>query len=206
MWDWDLINKSADATIYFGMAVGATLLFLVRLAMSMIGGDAGSDHGGDFSVDVHGDAMGAGQPGDAHQDSTGAFKLLSILSLLAFFMGAGWMGLACRIDWQLGGGASLAAALGFGFVCMLLSSLLMRSMRSLNSEPRIDMRLCIGSAAQVYLPIPPRGAGKGQVRVNVNGQSRIVAAGSIGPAIAAFQSVKVLSVDSDDSIVVEPQT
>ncbi len=206
MWDWELLNKSADTTIYFGMAVGATLLFLLRLALSMIGGDAGGDHGGDFSMDVHGDAMGGDHPGDAHHDSTGAFRLLSTLSVLAFIMGAGWMGLACRLDWQLGRGASLAAAFAFGFVCMLLSSLLMRSMRSLNSEPHIDMRLCIGSAAQVYLPIPPRGAGRGQVRVNVDGRSRIVAAGSIGPAIPAFRSVKVLSVESDDSIVVEPQT
>jgi hypothetical protein len=202
---WDLFNKSADVSIYAGMAISATLLFLLRLVLSMIGGDAGGDHGGDFSIDVHGDGIGHDAAGDGHHDSTGAFKLLSVLSVLAFFMGAGWMGLACRLDWQLGTGASLAAAMGFGFACMLLAALLMRSMRSLNSEPHVDLRRCIGGVAQVYLAIPPRGAGRGQVRVSVDGQSRIVPAGSSGPAIAAFQSVKVLAVESDDSIVVEPK-
>jgi hypothetical protein len=201
---WDLINTSADATIYFGMAVGATLLFLLRLVLSMIGGDAGGDHAGDF--EVHADAPGGVEhSADAHHDTTSAFKLLSTLSILAFIMGAGWMGLACRVDWRLGSSASLAAALGFGFVCMLLAALLMRSMSKLNSEPTYDLRHCIGSAAQVYLPIPPRGAGRGQVRVSVDGRSRIVSAGSVGPAIPAFRSVKVLAVDADDSIVVEPQ-
>ena len=50
-----------------------------------------------------------------------------------------------------------------------------------------------------------RGPGQGQVRVNVQGRSRIVAASSNGPALAAFPSVKVLSVQQDNSLVVEPQ-
>ncbi|HTE06785.1 MAG TPA: hypothetical protein VK824_11350 [Planctomycetota bacterium] len=200
----DLSGLSTDATIYLGMAASSTLLFLLRLVLSMIGGDAGGAHGGDFGMHVDSPA-GADHGADHHGDSTSAFKLFSLLSLLGFFMGAGWMGLACRLDWELGSGASLAAALGFGCVCMLLTAVLARSMRSLNSEPQLDLRLCIGTAGQVYLPIPPRGAGRGQVRVNVDGRSRIVPAGSAGPAIAAFQSVKVLAVDSDDSIVVEPQ-
>ncbi|MGQ0551691.1 MAG: hypothetical protein ACT4PU_00555 [Planctomycetota bacterium] len=205
---WETIGQSTDATVYFVMAAAATLLFLARLAMAMFGG--GGDHGGDFDVHVDTGAGGAdhaaGAQDSQHADSTAAFQLFSMLSLLAFFMGAGWMGLACRIDWQLGSLPSLAAAVGFGGLCMVLAAVLARSMRSLNSEPFSDLRLCVGSMAQVYLAIPARGQGRGKVRVSVQGRSRIVPAGSSGPSIAAFSSVKVLSVESDNSIVVEPQS
>ena len=108
---WDAIQQSTDSTIYFVMAVSATLVFLVRLVMAMLGGDSGG-HGGDFDVHMDTGMGGADHAGvDAHHpDSTATFQLFSVLSLLAFFMGAGWMGLACRIDWRLGPVPSLLAA------------------------------------------------------------------------------------------------
>ena len=98
LFDWRaVIALGYDTAVYLIIAVAGTLLFLIRLAFTYFGGG-----GGDFEVD-----------GDF--DTDGAFTFFSVLSILAFFMGAGWMGLACRLDWGLGRlPSSLIAAEGDG--------------------------------------------------------------------------------------------
>ena len=201
---WDQIQGSTDTLLYFALASLATLLFLGRLALVLIGMD-GSDHGGDFDVTVLDDGGGAGDVSDHGQGHThGAFALFSTLSVLAFFMGAGWMGLAARITWQLGPGASGLASLGFGFACMLLAAFLMSNVYRLNKEVSVDMESCVGEAAQVYLTVPPKGRGRGQVRVTVSGRSRIFPAESSGPELPAFATVTVVSVRPDRTVIVAP--
>ncbi len=83
LFDWaGLVSFGSDAAAYFVMAIVGTSLFLLRLALSFFGMD--------------GDTDGAL---DADGGTDAAFSLFSVLSILAFFMGAGWMGLACRVDW-----------------------------------------------------------------------------------------------------------
>jgi len=198
---WEQIQSSADQLVYFVVGAAATALFLIRMGLMMAGiGDA--DHGGDFGTDVSGDADFAGHDA-GHVDSGATFQIFSLLSMLAFFMGAGWAGLAARLTWGWGAGPSAAAAVGFGILCMLLAAWLIKSMRRLEAAPRMNLAACVGSTAQVYLPIPARGQGQGQVRINIQGRSRIVAASTQGEALSAFTAVKVLSVQSDNSLLVE---
>jgi hypothetical protein len=200
---WETIQASTDQLVYFVLGAAATTLFLIRIGLMMAGiGDA--DHGGDFGTDIPGDSdFGHGHAD--HTTSSHTFQVFSLLSILAFFMGAGWAGLAARLSWDWSPGASAGAAVVFGVTCMFLAAWLIRSMRRLEAAPVMDLRACIGSVAQVYLNIPARGQGQGQVRVNVQGRSRIVAASSAAGALAAFTSVKVLSVQPDNSLVVEAQ-
>jgi len=200
---WETIQASTDQLVYFVIGAAATTLFLIRIGLMMAGiGDA--DHGGDFGTHIPGDA----DFGDGHADHTTSghtFQVFSLLSIMAFFMGAGWAGLAARLSWGWSPGASAGAAVAFGAGCMFLAAWLIRSMRRLESVPVMDLRACIGTTAQVYLNIPAHGQGQGQVRVNVQGRSRIVAASSSAGALAAFTPVKVLSVEPDNSLVVEAQ-
>lgn len=198
---WEQIQSSSDQLVYFVLGVTATALFVIRIVLLMIGVDHG--HGGDFDTAVHGDAN---FPSHGHHEgsaSSQTFQMFTLLTVLAFFMGAGWAGLAARLTWGWGGAGSAAAAVGFGVLCMLLAAWLMRSMRRLESLPRLDLRACIGTTAQVYLPIPAHGKGQGQVRVSVQGASRILPASSNGAELAAFSSVKVVAVQPDDSLLVE---
>ncbi len=200
---WETIQASTDQLVYFVIGASATTLFLIRIGLMMAGiGDA--DHGGDFGTDVPGDS----DFGHGHADHTTSghtFQVFSLLSILAFFMGSGWAGLAARLSWGWSPGGSAGAAVAFGTCCMFLAAWLIRSMRRLESMPVMDLRACVGTVAQVYLNIPARGQGQGQVRVNVQGRSRIVPASSTGNALAAFTAVKVLSVQPDNSLVVEAQ-
>ena len=153
------------------------------------GGDAG---------DIDGDMADVG-----HADS--AFSMFSLLSILAFFMGAGWMGLTARVDWDLSSMVSAMAAAGFGIVLMAMASALMAFARSLNQVVEYDHNTAIGKTASVYMTIPERGQGRGQIKVTVSGRLKMMDAISSGPRIPEFQSVKVLSVGDDGTFVVEPQ-
>ena len=78
------------------MALVGTTFFVLRLLLALF-------FGGHGDLDTSGDV-------DFSTDAS--FSFFSLLSILAFFMGAGWMGLSCRIDWQMSSfGAAATSAL-----------------------------------------------------------------------------------------------
>lgn len=189
LFNWpELVQLGADAVTYFIMAAVGTILFVLRLVMALFGGD-----GGDFDAD-----------GSMDGGTDASFTLFSLLSVMAFIMGAGWMGLACRIDWELGRGASLLGAMGFGTAMMFLASGLMFLTRKLDSSVQYDVRTAIGRTGRVYLSIPANGRGQGQVEVSVSGRRKILAAVTQGDELKAFTDVKIVDVRDDKMLIVEP--
>ena len=187
-WD-DALRYGMDVLIYLMMALVGTVFFVLRLIFALFfGGDA----------DVDGDLADVG--GD------GSFSLFSLLSILAFFMGAGWMGLTCRIDWDLNSMVSAAAATAFGFTLMLMASGMMAYARKLSRNVEYDPATAVGKSASVYMRIPAKGDGKGKIQVTVSGRLKTMDASSAGPEIDAFKSVTVLSVKDDGTFVVEPES
>ena len=180
-----------DATIYLFLAVTATLLFLVRMGLQFFFGDVDMDLDGAV---------------DAHMDSTGAFELFSLLSVLAFFMGVGWMGLACRVNWGLGSAVSAVSATAFGLSLMGLSAGLMYAVRQMTHEGRYDVKTAIGQTAKVYLTIPAKGQGQGQVEVTVSGRRKVLPAMSASDEIPAFTRVTIVDVVGEETYVVEPSS
>jgi hypothetical protein len=185
------MEKYGDATIYFVMGAIATLLFIIRLMLALF---LGND-GGDFDV-----ADGGGHFDGATDAS---FSLFSILSITAFFMGTGWMGLACRHDWGMSGPKSLLSAVGFGVVMMVGSAYMMSFVRKLSQEKSYDVRTAVNTSGQVYLTIPAKGEGRGQVEVNVSGRRKVMFAVTTGEEIAAFTAIVVVDTEDDGTLVVE---
>ncbi|MDA1315601.1 MAG: hypothetical protein O2968_19910 [Acidobacteria bacterium] len=185
------LSVGIDASVYLFLAVTATALFVIRLGLQFFVGD----------VDMHVDAD---VHLDAHMDSTGAFELFSLLSVLAFFMGVGWMGLACRVSWGMGSALSAFSATAFGLSLMGLSSGLMYAVRQMAEEGRYDVNTAIGTIGKCYLTIPAKGEGQGQVEVTVSGRRKVLPAISNGEKIAAFQRVKIVAVEGEDTFIVEP--
>lgn len=184
LFDWgDAIDYGTDVTVYLIMALVGTVFFVLRLVFALFIGD-----GGDADV-----GMESGDSG---------FSFFSLLSVLAFFMGAGWMGLTCRVDWGLSGLASAAAAAGFGTATMMLASGMMLMTRRLNQSVEYDLGTAVGRTAQVYMTIPE--SGRGKIEVDVSGRRKIVDAISRGGAITQFTSVRVLEVRDDGAMIVEP--
>ena len=171
------------------MALVGTVFFLLRLVFALFFGGDGGDLDGDLADVGHGDST---------------FSMFSLLSILAFFMGAGWMGLTCRVNWELSSMASAMAAAGFGFALMVMASGLMTLTRSLNQVVEYDLQTAVGHTASVYMTIPERGSGRGQIKVTVSGRLKMMDAISNGPKIEEFRSVKVIGVRDDGTFVVEP--
>jgi len=191
MWpEFDFLQKGADVAIYFWIGAVSSGLFLIKLLLTLIGGD----DPGDFDL---GDDLG-----DIGSDAS--FTAFSLLSILAFFMGAGWMGVACRLDWDLGSTVSLLISIGSGLVMMFLSSGLMFYVRRFNREVRYDPKTCLGKTAQVYLTIPSKGNGQGQVRIDVSGRKKILSAKTNSSQdLKAFSTIKVVEVLDDETLLVE---
>jgi hypothetical protein len=188
LFDWtELVKRGGDAVTYFLMAAVGTVLFLLRLVVGLFGGDTG-----DFDSDI------------AHGGTDGSFNLFSLLSVLAFIMGTGWMGLAARIDWGLGRPVAVVLAVSFGAAMMFLAAGLMYMTRKLNREVTYDVKTAIGRTARAYMRVPAKGAGQGKVQVSVSGRLMTIDAVSVGPAIPEFADVKVMDVRDDQTLIVAP--
>lgn len=189
LFDWpDLASRGADAATYFVFAAVGTILFLLRLVLALFVGDA------DFADGDVGDV--------GHSDAS--FTMFSLLSVMAFVMGTGWMGLACRVDWGWGRVASAVTAVGFGTFMMGLASGLMYGARRLNQEIAYDASTAVGAIGRVYLRVPAHGRGEGQVEVTVSGRKKIMRAVSAGDAIPAFTDVRIVRAREDEALVVTP--
>ena len=192
LFDWGAaLALGTDVVVYLVMALIGTTFFVLRILTALFFGDTG----GDVDFDTGMDAA-------SHTDAS--FSFFSLLSILAFFMGAGWMGLTCRVDWSMGSFTSAMAASGFGFGMMLLASGLMAVARKLNQTIEYDLNTALGKTARVYMTIPPKGEGRGQIEVSVSGRRKIIDAISSGDKISEFQTVKVIEIRDDGAMVVQP--
>ena len=174
--------------MYLLLTLVGTSFFPLRLLLALFfGGDSDFDTGDQF---------------DGAPDSS--FSFFSLLSILAFFMGAGWMGFTCRVDWNMGGLASAAAAAGFGFGMMSLASELMLLTPRLNRTIDYEPGTAIGKTRRVYITVPPHGKSRGQLTVNVSGRRKILDAVSADGKRTGFFRVRVVVIHDDQAIVVEP--
>ncbi|MGR8919116.1 MAG: hypothetical protein ACU85V_05815 [Gammaproteobacteria bacterium] len=188
LFDWNAaLAYGTDVFVYLVMALVGTTFFVLRLLFALFFGDAGGTDAG-MDLDLSTDA---------------SFGLFSMLSILAFFMGAGWMGLTCRIDWDMSSLGAAASAAGFGFAMMLLASGLMWYARRLNQTIEYRLETAIGKTARVYLTVPPKGSGRGQVEVDVSGRRKVLDAVNAGAdKLSQFSSVRVDAVRDDGTLVV----
>lgn len=187
LFDWKAaFGLGTDVVVFLIMALVGTTFFALRLLLALIfGGNSDFDTGDQF---------------DGTSDSS--FRFFSLLSILAFFMGAGWMGLTCRIDWHKGGLAFVASAAGFGFGMMSLASGLMLLTRRLNRTIDYDLATAIGKTGRVYMTVRPHGKGRGQVQVDVSGRRKVLDAVSSDGKIAEFSSVRIIEIRDDQMLVV----
>lgn len=186
---------SGDALWFTVPAVAGTAFFLLRLLLLAFGGIADADVGGmesDAGVELH------------HGDSGLAAQFLSIQGITGFFMGFGWSGYAARfgLGWSLG--LSFAAAIVGGAAFVLLIGSLFRGVRRLEASGTLNLNEAEGALGEVYVSVPERGRGSGQVRLVLRQRQRIVNAVSAGSALPTRTRVRVASVNPDRTVTVEP--
>lgn len=149
---------STIAQIYWIVAIPATLFFVIQLIMTFIGSDADLDTGGDI---------------DAHFDADGGvgFHFFTIKNMIAFFSIFGWTGLAL-IDSGAGLFLILFLSTLAGILIMVVMASLFYLMSKLQSSGTLKMENAIGQVGEVYISIPAKKAGTGQVTIKVQGAVR----------------------------------
>lgn len=166
--------------------------------------DTGDFSGGDASVDAHvdvGDASAADASVDAHHlGSAASFKIFTTQSILAFLMGFGWFGLACRREWGLGYLLSVPFSLAFGSGLMFFTAYLMSLAYRLNAIHTRNLYETLGQDAKVYLTIPEQGRGK--VQVVVSGSLKMIDAVSKSGRIGQFKNVEIVGVEDRSTLIV----
>lgn len=180
---------SMDATqqLYWYIAIGASIVFIIQAIMSFIGADADTGMDADFD----GDLDGGDHP----------FQLFSLRNLVNFLLGFGWTGAA--FYGSIGNNFVLAAvAFLVGAVFIALFFLIMRAIMKLSEDNTFKMEDAIGKTADVYMNIPGNKSGKGKVFVSVKGTTHELSAVTSGKeGINSGTLVKVTAIEGDTFVV-----
>jgi len=184
---WD--GLSAISKFYWIIAFPATLIFIIQLIMTLIGGDSGHDT--DANLDHDGDGDGDG------------FHFFSIKNIIAFFTLFAWSGLAC-IEGGLNMALILFISLLCGIVMMLIMTLLFYFLSKLSQSGTMEFKNAIGQKGSVYLSIPARKSGVGKVQVEVQGALRTLDAMSEDmEIIKTGTQIEVVDITNDNLLLVK---
>ena len=181
------LNLDPAERTFTGIGVFSSLILTIQMGMVMLGG-----------------AIDMPEAEIADTGEGGASGIFSIRTIGAFFAGFGWAGAAMLQAGNSTGAATFVATLsGSAFLGIVIY--LMSYLHSLRQEGTLNYSNAIGNVGNVYLPIPPKRKGMGQVEVMVQGRLRIVQALSdsdkkIGNRVA----VRVTDTIDEQTILVKP--
>ncbi len=139
---------------------------------------------------------------DHHTDSGQDFQWLSIQSIASFAMGFGWSALGGLhgLHWDATRSAMLGGA--GGAAMMYLLALVLKGMADLQTSGNIPIQSAVGQVGDVYLTVPASGAGRGQVKVNVDERQRIFNAVSGSDEIPTGTRIRVTGTNKDNTLTV----
>ncbi len=171
--------------IYYYVALFATIVFVIKLALfATVGGD--SEVVADFNSEV---------------DTDCSFNFISVQSVIAFFMGFGWMGYAALKQFDLSQWVSFGVAFVVGIVFMFVTAYLMFLVKKLEKRVSKDKSTAVGQLGKAYTSFASRATG--QVEVEINGQLTVVnAINDTDEQINSFEVIKVTRV-VDDILYIE---
>ena len=172
--------------IFLCAAIPFTIILIIQTILTFFGLTGHSDaDGADADMDTDADAGAeptdhADEHMDTHTDDVNAavagFRFFTVRGIVAFFCIFGWLG------YVLGGTTlpmplTILISVAAGLLSMLAIGLMFYSVRNLQSSGNIRYSNAIGSAAQVYIPVPERRIGRGKVMLVI--QERLVEAEAI---------------------------
>ena len=190
---------------FYGAAGVFSMFFILQLIALLVGmGGEDVDVDADVDVDIDADVdmdMDAGADIDADVDvgdefspsdaveSTAAFRLISLRSIVAFCTLFSWAG-ALYLNHGVELGTALLYALLWGLVAMVGAAALVNLMRRMAETGTSKVASCLGTMGTVYYNIPADGTG--EVRVTVSGVlSHLKARAAGGEAVKAGTPVRV---------------
>lgn len=197
MQEW-WVGLARAPQFFYGMAAFFSVFFLWQIIAAFMGlnGDD-MDMGGDAGdVGFGGIDLDADAPDDFDMndvvESSQAFKMLSLRSIITFFTLFSWVSALYTAD-----GVSAARAMGiasiWGLAGMVSIAGIFYVMGKLTETGTKDIASCTGNIGTVYLDIPA--AGFGEIKIAVSGAVEHVKAQSVnGEVLPAGTQVRVVKV------------
>ncbi len=187
-------SLTSDLQVFYTIGIASTFVLIIQAILMMIGGDVDS---ADVDVGDVPDMNGTLEhPGDLH--------LLSVRTVVAFFVGFGWTGVIC-----LKRGISIEMTILFSFLVgsffMFVVFYLMRFLYGLRESGNINYENAVGKIGSVYIPIPPDQSAPGEVEIMIQGRVRFVQAFNRSPQrLKSNTRVKVVELIDSRTLLVEP--
>lgn len=178
--------------VFWVITIPATVIFLVLLVLTVLGGDADTDVDTDIDSDI---ASGDSIP----------FQFLSLKNIVAFFAVFGWSGIGF-IHAGLASWLVILLATFCGLLMMVLMGTLFYFMSKLAESGTLKMKNAIGKLGEVYLVIPAKRGGMGKVQLSVQGSVRTLDAITDDvEKIPTSSIIEVLDVIDDQILLVKKQ-
>ena len=197
---------SGTTQFFYAMAAFFSVFFLWQIIGAFmglsgddveLGGDAGDVDVGDFDAPDEIDYQDV-------VDSSHAFKLLSLRSIITFFTLFSWGSALYTADGMAAPKAMGIASI-WGLVGMVAIALIFWSMGKLTESGTKDVATAKGKVGTVYLDIPADGYG--EIRTSINGAvEHIKAKSATGEALPAGTQIRVVEVVGQTLVGVEKIT
>ena len=173
--------------IYWIFALPSSLIFLVILVLTFMGGDL--DDAGGVDADINADE-GIG------------FQFFTLKNLVGFFTVFSWIGLAC-IDSDMSIGMTFVISFVSGLLMMVVMASLFMLMGKLVDSGTMNINNAIGGVGEVYLPIGGNKGNFGKVQITIQGALRTIQAMTEGEEdLSVGTIVEVKDVINNNILVV----
>lgn len=175
-----VVNMENFWKIYFYIGLFSTIMFVLKLAIfSLVGGD--SEVVADFNTEM---------------DTDCSFNFFSTQSVIAFFMGFGWMGYAGLQQFGFNQYINFPIAFGVGLIFMFVTAWLLFLAKKLEKVVKKDKSTAVGTVGKAYTNFEPHS--KGQIEIEINGQLSVVeAVNESEESINAFDMIKVNKIEDE---------
>ncbi len=175
--------------VFWVFAIVSSLFFVVQLVMTLIGID-----GGDVDTDVSGF--------DADAADVDGFSLFTVKNFIHFALGIGWTGVSL---WNVipNRYVLILIALLVGVVLVMVFLWLFRKLMKLESRGSYNPADCVGSVADVYIPIPAERSGTGKVQLSIRSAVVEMDAQTNGDRLSTGTKVRVTELLNSHTVVVE---
>ncbi len=175
--------------IYWLVTIPSTLLFVIQLILTFVGGDLDASTG-DIDTNI-----------DAGIDF--GLHFMSVKNMIAFFALFGWSGLAA-IDAGLKTMVILLISFFAGTLMMVIMASIYYFMSKLTESGTLKMINAIGKIGDVYITIPAKKSGMGQVQVKIQGSLHTLEAMTEElEAIKTGSLIEVTDVVNDQILIVK---
>lgn len=172
--------------IFLVISLFSTIFYIVKMCLFLF-------LGGDVEVDSDFDSL---------CDTDPSFSFFSIQSMLAFFMGFGWVGLFALTQLKASILISVICAFFVGIIFMFISAWLMFMVKKLDKRIVVDLNTIVGTTGKAYTLFKPKS--EGQIEIVINNKLDILRAINMtDEEIEAFAQIKVEKVEDNKLYIVK---